>query len=126
MNVGLCISFYDFVEIGDPYIYPSEGSAHQIVRCRLVVLRPFIGEILTGRVIDSNKDGIRLSIEFFDDIYIPKSLLNQPSNFDHIKGIWVWTYDAENETLFPLELGEKVSASFDYSKITVYRSCLRS
>lgn len=29
LNVGLCICFYDFVEIGEGYIYPSEGAAHR-------------------------------------------------------------------------------------------------
>ena len=27
-NVGLCVCIYDFEEIGDAYIYPSEGAAH--------------------------------------------------------------------------------------------------
>ena len=29
------MAFYDFVEIGDPYVYPSEGSAHRRVTFRL-------------------------------------------------------------------------------------------
>lgn len=35
VDVGLCICFYDFIEVGDPYIYPAEGSAHQKVKFRL-------------------------------------------------------------------------------------------
>ena len=34
-DVGLCISFYDFIEISDPYSYPSEGAAHQLTKFRL-------------------------------------------------------------------------------------------
>jgi len=35
VDVGLCICFYDFVEVGDPYIYPAEGAAHQLVKFRI-------------------------------------------------------------------------------------------
>lgn len=27
-DVGLCISVYDFVNIGDAYIHPSDGTSH--------------------------------------------------------------------------------------------------
>ena len=90
IDVGLCIAFYDIIEVGDPYIYPAEGSAHQKVKFRLgilkcgmrfgklviyglnfnvgsyffffyclVVFRPFIGEVLTGKVLSCREDGIR-------------------------------------------------------------------
>ena len=77
VDVGLCISFYDLIEVGDPYIYPSEGSSHQKVKFRLgnvtqsaivacgtltavlVVFRPFIGEVLTGRISSCKEDGIK-------------------------------------------------------------------
>jgi DNA-directed RNA polymerase III subunit RPC8 len=75
VDVGLCICFYDFIEVGDPYIYPAEGSAHQKVKFRLgmssqmlknyllnifvVVFRPFIGEIIAGRICSCREDGIK-------------------------------------------------------------------
>ena len=43
LEVGLCVCFYDFLEVGDPYVYPSEGSAIQDVKFRIVVFNPFIG-----------------------------------------------------------------------------------
>lgn len=27
-NVGLCICLHSYESIGDPYVYPSDGSAH--------------------------------------------------------------------------------------------------
>ena len=45
VDVGLCITLFDFLEVGDPYIYPAEGSAHQRVKFRMVVFRPFVGEV---------------------------------------------------------------------------------
>mmetsp|Transcript_29648 Transcript_29648/g.42334 ORF Transcript_29648/g.42334 Transcript_29648/m.42334 type:complete len:146 (+) Transcript_29648:23-460(+) len=43
LDVGLCICFYDFLQVGDAYIYPSEGSAIQEVKFRVVIFRPFVG-----------------------------------------------------------------------------------
>ena len=40
---GLCICFYDFLEVGDPYIYPGEGGSIQEVKFRLIMFKPFIG-----------------------------------------------------------------------------------
>ncbi len=42
----------DFLEVGDAYIYPGEGGSIQEVKFRLIVFRPFIGEIMTGTVRD--------------------------------------------------------------------------
>ena len=42
-DVGVYICFYDFIEVGDPYIYPGEGGAIQDVKFRLVVFRPYVG-----------------------------------------------------------------------------------
>lgn len=83
-DVGLVIAFYDFIEIGDSVIYPGDGGAHtpsifliislyiQIVICRLVVFRPFIGELLTGQVLLCTNDGVRVTLGFYEDIFIPK------------------------------------------------------
>ena len=105
LGVGLCVCFYEFLEIGDPYIYPAEGACHQVVRFRLVVFRPFVGEIITGKILSSSRDGIRVSLGFFDDILIPHHLLQQPSAWDAAKG-WCWTYDAE--TQYIMEKGSSV------------------
>jgi DNA-directed RNA polymerase subunit E'/Rpb7 len=37
-EVGLCIAFYDYLEVGDPYVYPAEGASHQLVKFRLGML----------------------------------------------------------------------------------------
>lgn len=33
LDVGLAICLYDFVEIGDAYLYPSDGAAHHRGAC---------------------------------------------------------------------------------------------
>ncbi|CAM9360398.1 unnamed protein product [Ascophyllum nodosum] len=89
VNVGLCVGLHSYESIGDPYVYPSDGSAHYKVRFRLLVFRPFVGEILRGRVSSCTKDGIKVSLEFFENAIVPKDLLQSPSSF--VRGEWMWS-----------------------------------
>eukprot|EP01032_Pedospumella_encystans_P019957 gene19957-22684_t len=107
LHVGLCITFYDFISIGDPYLYPSEGSAIQIVRFRMVVFRPFVGEIITGRLVSSGREGLKISTEFFEDILIPAALLQAPCVYNPVDGLWTWKY-GEPENDFLMDIGEEV------------------
>lgn len=111
LHVGLCITFYDFISIGDPYLYPSEGSAIQIVRFRMVVFRPFVGEIITGKLVSSGREGLKISTEFFEDILIPAALLQAPCVYNPVDGLWTWKY-GEPENDFLMDIGEEVLKSF--------------
>eukprot|EP00904_Undaria_pinnatifida_P001880 jgi/Undpi1/11693/HiC_scaffold_36.g13988.m1 len=120
-NVGLCVALHSYETIGDPYVYPSDGAAHYKVRFRLLVFRPFVGEILAGKVSSCTEHGIKVSLDFFEHASIPKDLLQSPSKFT--RGEWVWSYpdgdadddgegakegsDAE-ETTFSLALHDEV------------------
>lgn len=120
-DVGLCICFYDFVEVGDPYVYPGEGSAHQRVTFRLVVFRPFVGEVLIGKLVSSNNEGIKVSLGFFDDILIPAHLLQSPSEYRSDRGLWVWSYDEESEGQFVYEPREEIRfrvRTINFTKVT--------
>lgn len=102
---GLCISLYDFVEIGDPYIYPAEGSSHQQVKFRLVVFKPFLGEVIVGNIIESNSNRIRVSLGFFHDIIIPSNHMQNPCIFDTKTQLWSWKYsDTEDGSVLNFEL----------------------
>lgn len=108
-NVGLGIAFFDYVSVGEPYLYPAAGSAIRLVVFRLVVFRPFIGEVITGRVTRMSKDGLAVSIDFFDDITISGAQLQNPSTYDPVKNQWTWVYDdGENQTPFVTEVGDQV------------------
>jgi DNA-directed RNA polymerase III subunit RPC8 len=117
--VGLGIVFYDFIHIGEPYLYPGAGSSIQIVKFRLVVFRPSVGETIVGKVIQSNKDGVRVSLEFFDDILIPASQLQNPSAFNPSTNLWVWKYDTDGDSTneFPLTIGEEVKPTKTIAKL---------
>ena len=95
-QVGLCVCLYDFEEVGDSYIYPTDGAAHVNVKFLMVVFKPFPGEVLTGRVCEITKDLVRVSLGFFDNLYVAASSLPQPSEFvpakDGMEEYWCWNY----------------------------------
>ena len=93
--MGLCVSFYDFLDVQDAYVYPAEGSCHQVARFRLVVYRPFVGEVLQGTVAHSDAEGIKVSMGFFDDIHVPARSLRQPASFNPTKEQWTWHYHGD-------------------------------
>lgn len=108
-NIGLGIAFFDFSSVGEPYIYPAAGSAIRLVVFRLVVFKPFVGEVMTGRITHMSKEGMKVSIEFFDDITISGSQLQHPSEYNPAKHQWTWTYDdGENQTPFVSEVGDEI------------------
>lgn len=101
-EVGLCISIHDILLIGDPYIYPGDGASHTETTFRLVVYRPFVGEILSGKIMACDvKNGIRVSMKFFDDVWIPPYLLPDHSYFQDDEKLWVWKYE-EHDMFFDL------------------------
>ena len=49
-DVGLIITLYDILEVGEGAVYHSDGGAHYKVTFRVVVFKPFSGELLIGNV----------------------------------------------------------------------------
>ncbi|KAG9416794.1 DNA-directed RNA polymerase III subunit RPC8 [Aphanomyces cochlioides] len=96
-DVGLCITHYDFIEIGDAYIHPSDGTSHTEVIFRMVVFRPFIGEILKGKIISCTEEHIRVSMDFVQDIIIPSYAMQNPSFFDKTERLWEWKFPGREE-----------------------------
>jgi DNA-directed RNA polymerase subunit E'/Rpb7 len=54
-NLGLAVSVYDILDIQGGLIYPSDGAAHFKAKFRLIFFRPFVGEVLTGRLVRSDR-----------------------------------------------------------------------
>lgn len=103
-NLGLCISVYDIQSIEGGFIFPGDGSSTYKVMFRLVMFRPFVGEILSGRIEKSSAHGLRLSLGFFNDIYVPVHLLQQPCKLGP-GDIWIWQHECGELTL---DLDEEV------------------
>eukprot|EP00088_Acartia_fossae_P009710 TRINITY_DN14750_c0_g1_i1.p1 TRINITY_DN14750_c0_g1~~TRINITY_DN14750_c0_g1_i1.p1 ORF type:complete len:214 (+),score=61.43 TRINITY_DN14750_c0_g1_i1:107-748(+) len=97
IDVGLCISVYDILEIGESHILPGDGAAHTKVKFRMLVFRPWIEEMLVGKIKSSTKDGVNVTLGFFDQIFIPASQLQNPSRYEEKDNVWVWQYPIINE-----------------------------
>ncbi|PON37999.1 RNA polymerase Rpb [Parasponia andersonii] len=100
-NLGLCISVYDIRSIEGGFILPSEGAATYTVVFTMIMFRPFVGEIIGAKLKDSDANGLRLSLGFFYDIYVPANLLPQPSRHEpdprkRGRVTWIWDYDGQD------------------------------
>lgn len=58
LNVGLCIALYDITKLEESYIFPGDGSSHTKVTFRYIVFRPYIEEVLIGKIRSSSPDGV--------------------------------------------------------------------
>eukprot|EP01118_Nematostelium_gracile_P020531 TRINITY_DN9979_c0_g1_i1.p1 TRINITY_DN9979_c0_g1~~TRINITY_DN9979_c0_g1_i1.p1 ORF type:complete len:206 (-),score=42.49 TRINITY_DN9979_c0_g1_i1:87-635(-) len=104
-DVGFCVSLFDILSVGDAFVYPGDGASYVSVKFRLAVFRPFSGEIILGRVIGSNLDGIRISLDFFNDVYLLNHQLQKPSAYDEQYQLWYWDY---GEIKMYYEIGSNV------------------
>ena len=109
-DVGLVIALFDILDIGESHVMAGDGASHTKVTFRLLVFRPFIEEILTGKIKSSNKEGLTLNLGFFDDIFVPAGELQHPCRFDESDQVWVWEYpteDGDHHDLF-MDAGEEI------------------
>ncbi|RCV13004.1 hypothetical protein SETIT_2G312200v2 [Setaria italica] len=74
-NLGLCVSVYDIRSLEGGSIHPGEGCSIYKVSFRLLMFRPFNGEVLVGRISGYDDKGLQVSLEFFNDICIPGHLM---------------------------------------------------
>uniref|UniRef100_A0A7S0V8B2 DNA-directed RNA polymerase III subunit RPC8 n=1 Tax=Polytomella parva TaxID=51329 RepID=A0A7S0V8B2_9CHLO len=95
-KVGLAVSIHEIVSLEGGFIYPSDGAAYFKVQFKLVIFRPFPGEVIKGKVKSMDKNGIYVSLGFFDDIFIPDYALQEPSFFDDSEKIWIWKFSEEH------------------------------
>ncbi|KAK4266149.1 hypothetical protein QN277_027113 [Acacia crassicarpa] len=123
-NLGLCISVYDIRSIEGGFIFPGDGAATYTVVFTLIVFRPFVGEIITAKLLTSDADGLRLSLGFFDDVYVPMHHMPNPSHFEgeaqnSKKGTWYWDF---NEQPYPIDDTDEIKfqvQSVSYPSIPV-------
>lgn len=101
-NQGLVISLHSVLSHNAPQIFAGDGGVYIRASFRLVIFRPFEGEILVGKVKQSTKEGIMVSLGFFDHIRIPPECMPSPSRFDEEEGVWIWDYDG-NDMFLDLE-----------------------
>ncbi len=59
LNVGLCIALWDIEKREESYILPGDGGSHTKVHFRFVVFRPFMEQILIGKIKNSSRQGVQ-------------------------------------------------------------------
>ncbi|ODV86123.1 hypothetical protein CANARDRAFT_196722 [[Candida] arabinofermentans NRRL YB-2248] len=106
-KLGLVISIWDLLEIDDGLLKPGDGATYVNVRFRVVIFKPFVGEVLTGWIEKCTEDGIKVNMEFFNDIFIPKVYLFENSKYSSEDNAWIWEMD--EETKLYLDVNEKIS-----------------
>ncbi|XP_063984869.1 DNA-directed RNA polymerase III subunit RPC8 isoform X3 [Diachasmimorpha longicaudata] len=113
LNVGLCIALHDILKIEESFIFPGDGSSHTKVSFRFIVFRPFMEEILIGKIRSCSPEGVHVTLGFFEDIIIPPHKLQYPSRFDQAEQAWVWEYDTGD--------GERHDLFMDANEIIRFR-----
>lgn len=96
-KIGLCICLYDLLWSSEGLIGHGTGLVNvngmiadtsfrllsdlaadtHAVEFRMVVFRPFKGEVMLGKIRSSTPAGINLRTDFFDDIFVPYEELPQ-------------------------------------------------
>ncbi|KAM0256233.1 hypothetical protein ACHAQJ_005104 [Trichoderma viride] len=94
-KIGLCISLYDVLWASEGLIGHGTGLVNVNVEFRMIVFRPFKGEVMLGRIRSSTPSGIHLRTDFFDDIFVPYEELPQGAEYNHSEQIWIWNFDEE-------------------------------
>ncbi|KAL8720667.1 MAG: hypothetical protein Q9225_002496 [Loekoesia sp. 1 TL-2023] len=94
-RIGLCICVFDILATSDGLIGHGTGIVNVNAEFRLVVFRPFKGEIISGRISNASEDGMRISLDFFDDIFVPAGLLFPNSSFNVQEQCWVWSNEGQ-------------------------------
>ncbi|KAL5080095.1 hypothetical protein RYX36_008516 [Vicia faba] len=74
---------------------------------------PSLPRLFTGKLVSSDADGLRLSVGFFDDIYIPTHHMPnpnryEPENSNKNKGTWFLDYGEEIHSSFNFNYTDKI------------------
>ncbi|KAL3320945.1 DNA-directed RNA polymerase III subunit RPC8, partial [Cichlidogyrus casuarinus] len=84
-KVGLCIGLWDILDVQESKVRSGDGC----------LVTP--DEVILGSVKGCDKNGVHVSLSFFDDIIIPPEKLRHPSKFDINQACWSWEYCHEGE-----------------------------
>eukprot|EP01084_Bolivina_argentea_P149771 261613_1 len=69
---GLCITVSQIDKIGDARIFLEDGGTYVDVDFRLLMFKPYNSQVIEGDIATSDASGIRISLGFFEQVFIPK------------------------------------------------------
>ncbi|CAF2116409.1 BnaC08g44960D [Brassica napus] len=100
LSIGLCLFIYDIKSAEGGFVLPGDGAPTYKVVFIIVVFRPFVGEVIAARFKESDSNGLRLTLGFFEDIYVPAPLIPRPNrcepdpcNRNQMR--WVWIFEEQ-------------------------------
>ncbi|KAF2085684.1 DNA-directed RNA polymerase III 25 kd polypeptide [Saccharata proteae CBS 121410] len=103
-EVGLCICLRDILKSSEGLIGHGTGIVNVNVVFRLVVFRPFKGEVIEGKISAADHTGIHVQVDFFDEIFVPGPVnLFEGTKYVPAESVWVWTTENGDELFFDLE-----------------------
>ncbi|KAK3208621.1 hypothetical protein GRF29_77g1379585 [Pseudopithomyces chartarum] len=105
-KVGLCVCMWDLLKASEGLIGHGTGLVNVNVEFRMVVLRPFRGEILHGRIKSANEHGMVVDLDFTYEVFVPQANLFDPSEYDPQENAWIWRPEGGEEFFF--DKGETV------------------
>lgn len=91
-NLGMCILVHGIEDAKPAFLYAGDGGAHMRVKFRMVVFRPFEGMVIEGSIMQQDKTGIMVGLQFFDFIFIPAENMRENCSFKAESNQWVWEY----------------------------------
>ncbi|CAM8878521.1 unnamed protein product [Rhodiola kirilowii] len=112
-KLGLCVSVYDLRKINGGFIDPARGAPTYEVEFRVIMFRPFVGEVISAKLKHQDETGLVLTLGFFDDIIVPAAYMQNPSTYklDSATGQKLWFWVCEH--------GEFVIDGFDEIRFQV-------
>ncbi|WVN89358.1 uncharacterized protein L203_104581 [Cryptococcus depauperatus CBS 7841] len=99
---GLALSAFDILTAEDGKVTWGNGLMYYKVSFRLMLFAPFVGEVIVGRVLSTTKSYVRVSLGFFQDIFIVPSLLPPNSAYDTQQKAFFWV-SSDDEVLMTQE-----------------------
>ncbi|ESW95769.1 hypothetical protein KL918_003328 [Ogataea parapolymorpha] len=106
-KLGLVVAVWDLLQVDDGLLKPGDGAVFINVRFRIVVFKPVVGEVLTGWIESCSDEGIKVNMNFFNDIFIPKNYMFEGSYYSADDNAWIWQMD--EETKLYLDINEKIN-----------------
>ena len=108
LAVGLCVALHDILQVGEARLFQGSAAQHTSVTFRVFVFRPFVGQVLLGRVASAEPRGVRVSMGFFDEIFVPAVLLQKHSRWCDIEKTWIWEVEGNADHTLYIETGSMV------------------
>ena len=117
-KVGLCLGFHSIISTSEGLIGHGTGIVNVNVDFRIIVFRPFRGEIVAATISHSNPiKGIYLSHDFFEDVVVPPETLFENTEWGHDdQGVAAFIWRPKND-----ESGETNDYYFDRAEECLYR-----